>query len=216
MNLPFTLEQFLAVFVSYNTAVWPAQVLLNILALTAVILCFRPAPPSKAIAAILAAFWLWTGIVYHLSFFASVNPAAQIFGVLCVAQALVFLIAGVIRSQLSFRYPSSFHGFVGALMIIYGLLVYPVVGYFIGHVYPASPTFGAPCPTTIFTFGVLLWTDRKVGFGIIVIPFLWSIIGFMAALNFGIWEDTGLLIAGLVATLLLLWRPKAGEAVAAS
>ena len=29
--LPFTREQFLAVFVAYNKAVWPAQVLANLL-----------------------------------------------------------------------------------------------------------------------------------------------------------------------------------------
>ncbi|WP_394339066.1 DUF6064 family protein [Methanosarcina sp. UBA289] len=28
--------------------------------------------------------WLWMGIVYHWSFFASINPVAHIFGVLFV------------------------------------------------------------------------------------------------------------------------------------
>lgn len=36
MNLPFTPEQFFEIFRQYNEAVWPAQIALNLFALTAV------------------------------------------------------------------------------------------------------------------------------------------------------------------------------------
>jgi|WetSurMetagenome_2_1015567.scaffolds.fasta_scaffold1055146_2 hypothetical protein len=35
MNLPFTIDQFLGVFISYNTSIWPVQIALNALALVA-------------------------------------------------------------------------------------------------------------------------------------------------------------------------------------
>jgi hypothetical protein len=38
------------------------------------------------------------------------------------------------------------------------------------------------------------------------IPLLWSIVGFTAALSLTILEDVGLLIAGLLATLLIFLR----------
>ena len=97
--------------------------------------------------------------------------------------------------------------------MLYALLIYPVLGSMLGHVYPQSPTFGLPCPTTIFTFGILLWTDKQVPIPVLIIPFLWSIIGFTAALSLGITEDTGLLIAGVVSTLLIVLRNRAAKAL---
>jgi hypothetical protein len=93
-------------------------------------------------------------------------------------------------------------------MILYAMVLYPILGSLFGHVYPQSPTFGLPCPTTIFTFGLLLWTDLKVPKSVLVIPFVWSLIGFSAALSLGILEDTGLLVAGVVGLILLLLRDK--------
>ncbi|WP_414541485.1 DUF6064 family protein [Nostoc sp. CCY0012] len=29
--------------------------------------------------------------------------------------------------------------------------MYPLIGYALGRIFPTSPTFGVPCPTTIFT-----------------------------------------------------------------
>jgi hypothetical protein len=64
----------------------------------------------------------------------------------------------------------------------------------------------APCPTTIFTFGLLLWTRGRVPGWLLAVPTLWALIGFTAALTLGILEDTGLLVAGLLGTGLLLYR----------
>jgi hypothetical protein len=86
------------------------------------------------------------------------------------------------------------------------MVVYPVIGTLLGHAYPQSPVFGvAPCPTTIFTFGLLLWTTAKVPKYVLVIPLLWSLLGVTAAFTLGIREDTGLLVAGVVGTILLIW-----------
>jgi len=39
-------------------------------------------------------------------------------------------------------------------------------------------------------------------------PLLWSLIGFGAALSLGIREDFGLLVAGALGTVLLIWRDR--------
>jgi hypothetical protein len=60
--VPFTSEQFLAVFVSYNTAVWPTQIAAYLLGGVAVALVFlKPREGDRIIAGILALMWLWTG-----------------------------------------------------------------------------------------------------------------------------------------------------------
>lgn len=207
MTLPFTTEQFLQVFQIYNESVWPMQIVLFLLGIAAIYLVLQSRPASsRLISLVLAFLWLWMGVVYHLVFFTTINKAAYGFGILCIIQGLVFLYAGVIKPNLSFRYQPDLYGITGAIFLLYAMIIYPVLGYFLGHVYPQSPTFGLPCPTTIFTFGILLWTDRKVSISVMIIPFIWSLIGSSAAFRLGIREDTGLLIAGLLGISLLYYR----------
>jgi hypothetical protein len=207
MKTPFTVDQFVEVFKTYNESVFPAQVLFYLIALATVFLVTRQSRIShRVISGILAFFWLWMGVVYHLAFFTEITGAAYFFGALFVLQSVLFLILGVVNDRLSFRFDTDGYGITGVTLIFFALFVYPVYGYFNGHVYPHSPTFGLPCPTTIFTFGVLLMTDRKVPISILIVPGIWSIIGFFAALSLGITEDFGLLAAGIVAASLLLYR----------
>jgi hypothetical protein len=77
------------------------------------------------------------------------------------------------------------------------------------HIYRRSPTLGLPCPTAVFTFGILIWADKPVSIPVLIVPFVWPLVGLTAALNLGIKEDTGLLIAGLVATSCIVARNRA-------
>ncbi len=204
MNLPFTVDQFLGIFRQYNEAVWPAQILLNIFALGAIGLAFyNRTYSSKIISYILAFLWYWTGLIYHISFFSNINGAAYVFGGACVLQGGLFHWIGGVKNRMTFRARFDVRGSLGVLFTAYALLIYPLLGYWFGHVYPQSPTFGAPCPTTIFTFGMLLWTERGFPRYLLIIPGLWSLLGFSAALSLGIKEDIGLLIAGIVGTAML-------------
>jgi hypothetical protein len=212
MSLPFTIEQFLSVFEEYNLSVWPMQIALVLIAILAIILSIRKINRSdKIISIALAFFWLWIGIVYHFAYFTSINKAAYFFGALYIIQGLLFLFVGGMKSKLSFKFQPNSYGIVGSLFILYALIIYPGLGYFFGHVYPKNPTFGLPCPTTIFTFGLLLWTDKNVPKYILAIPLIWSIIGFVAALSLGVKEDYGLLIAGVLGSILIIIRDHSGN-----
>ncbi len=208
MDLPFTTEQFLAVFERYNLAIWPLQTVAYALGLVAVVLAFRPVWASdRIICAILAFFWLWMGAVYHLAYFSVINGAAIAFGALFIVQGVLWLLVGVVRPRLAFGAVLSASSMLGGLLILYAMVAYPIIGSLLGHGYPRSPSFGvAPCPTTIFTFGLLLWTRVRVPTYLLVIPLLWSAIGFSAAFTLGIYEDIGLPIAGVLGTALLLWH----------
>ncbi|MBK6504637.1 MAG: hypothetical protein IPG02_03000 [Ignavibacteria bacterium] len=209
MKTPFTVEQFFDVFNNYNEAVFPMQAVFYLLSLFVVYLIIKPNSGSeKIVSGVLALLWLWMGIVYHLVFFTAINNAAYLFGAMFVLQGILFLVTGVFQSKLSFKFRFDIYGISGIALIIFALVFYPMLGNYLGHVYPSSPTFGLPCPTTIFTFGILLMSDRKCPAVIMVIPFLWSVIGFFAAFSFGVIEDTGLLIAGLLTLTLLLVKNK--------
>ena len=204
MGVPFTADQFFEVFARYNEQVWPAQILLNLLALAAVLVAWRWRGASRAVAVMLAALWLWAGVVYHWIFFRQVNPAASVFAVGFVLQALLILWLGTIRTRLVFAYPSGMAGAAGWMLVGFALVIYPVLGYLFGHHYPSAPTFGAPCPLTIFTFGLLLWAARPVPWAVLIVPVVWALVGTSAALTFGVWQDLGLPVAALVTVGLLL------------
>jgi hypothetical protein len=207
MSLPFTTSEFFEVFRRYNETVWPVQWALYALALVGVALALRGGSMgSRVVAGILALLWSWMGVAYHLAFFRPINPAATLFGVLFVAQAGVFLWTGVRRRELRFRVRRDVAGVLGASMVAYALVVYPLIGYWLGHRYPAAPTFGVPCPTTILTFGLVLWTSPPVPRRVLVVPVLWALIATTAAFEFGVWEDLGLIVFAMAAVTILWSR----------
>jgi len=205
MNLPFSTTDFLNVFKIYNQAVFPVQIIFYFFAITSVYLLFYKKKYSdRIITSVLSFLWLWIGVVYHVSFFATINKAAYIFGILFVIQAFLFVHYGILQNKLSYKYENNLFCKIGIFFIIYALLLYPLIGYFTGHKYPYSPTFGLPCPTTIFTFGILLTTNKKLPLLSLIIPLIWSVVGFGGALSLSVYEDYGLLVAGITAFLLLI------------
>lgn len=210
MKLPFSADEFLSVFERYNKDVWPIQIVFYILAaLTVTMLFTEYANRHRIINSILAFFWIWMGIVYHILYFSSVNPAAILFGSLFIIQGLVFTFFGIYRKSLEFKFELNTRSIIGVLFLIYGLLIYPLLSRSFGRAFPENPTFGLPCPTTIYTFGILLLSKDRVAWYIIAIPFLWSLIGFSAATNLHIKEDFFLVVAGIASTFILLFqKPK--------
>src|SRR5689334_7212478 len=86
--LPFTREQFLAVFAEYNRGVWPAQVIAYAIGFVIVALIGRrSARHDRWIAAALALMWGWTGVAYHVLYFVRINKLALVFGALFAAEA---------------------------------------------------------------------------------------------------------------------------------
>ena len=206
MNLPFTTEEFLDVFKRYNLTVWPTQILLVILALLMIFVLLKKNKLSDKIISIgLTLFWLWMGIVYHYLFFTKINGAAYVFGSLFIIQAVVFFYYGLIKRNLEFNFRNNFIGVISIIFFLYALIFYPLLGYQFGHLYPRTPTFGLPCPTTIFTFGMIILLANRKNI-IFIIPIVWSLVGFTAAIKLGIYQDIGLLIAGVLSAIILFTK----------
>ena len=91
----------------------------------------------------------------------------------------------------------------------YAAILYPLIGLATGHHYPETPMFGVtPCPVTIFTFGLLLFTVRPVPRWLLVIPFIWSLIGGSAAILLNVPQDWLLLASGCIALPLIVLRDR--------
>jgi Family of unknown function (DUF6064) len=210
MKLPFSQSEFFAVFAAYNSAVWPVQLLLVGFGVLVVGVALRPRPWSSRLASwILALLWMWMGLVYQFGFFRAINPAAGFFAAGFVLEGALLGVAGGVQGRLDFHFQPTPQGFGGALLIGYALVGYPLLASLLGQQFPATPTFGLPCPTTIFTLGVLLWLRRPAPVSLLVIPLAWTVIGTAAALQLGVSEDFGLVVAG-VATVVLRFVPWSG------
>lgn len=206
MAIPFTVEQFLSVFERYNRAIGPAPLVAYGLGVAALALACRGGRAASRFAlGVLALFWTFSGAAYHLGFFRAVNPVATVFGLAFIAQGALYALAAARAEPLPFRLRPGARQVFGLALAAYALVAYPLLGMAAGHAYPRSPVFGvAPCPTTIFTFAVLLLADAAVPARLYAIPFLWSLLGVSAAAQLGIREDYGLAVAGIVGTVVLV------------
>lgn len=216
MTLPFTVEQFHDVFRQYNEAVWPVQWLLFALAVVAIALLFRQERRAgRLISAILATLWAWMAVAYHFAFFTRINPLAFAFSIVSLMAAWLFLWEGVILARLCFMRRSDGLSRVGVVLIVFALVVYPTWSLLAGRPYPLMPTFGLPCPTTIFTIGMLTFRAPPYPRAPLVIPVLWSVIGAQAAFQLDVHQDLGLVVAGVVGVIMLAQRRarRAGNAV---
>jgi len=205
MQLPFSAEQFFGVFRAYNAAVWPAQWLLNALAVTALAAAIVGRPGAgRVTSAILALLASWTGVVYHVIHFSPINPLAYAFAAIAVGGALAMAWHGVVHDRLVFRLRRDARTVTGVLLVGFALVVYPAWSIAIGHRYPELPTFGLPCPTTLFTIGMLAFLQRPYPRSVVVAPLAWSLVGAQAAFLLGVTPDLALLVAAAAAIVFLV------------
>jgi hypothetical protein len=140
-------------------------------------------------------------------YFSTINPIANVFGSFFILQGLLFCMIGLIQGKLFFHFTHKPSPIVGALLIFYAMVAYYFFGVLSGHSYPRAPMFGvAPCPVTIFTLGLFLWSTKPIPWILLSIPILWSFIGTMAAINLNVAQDYGLGVSGLVVLGVEIYR----------
>lgn len=198
MQLPFSTEQFFEVIRQYNSAVWPAPIGLTTLAIVAIgLLRSGREGATRVIWCVLAFLWAWIATVYHLAYFTAINPAAYAFGALFYLGSAPFLWVAVRPGNLILAPKRDAATAVGGGLIAYALVVYPIWSSLTGHAYPNLPTFGLPCPTTIFTIGMLAMVRGGRSWPLFIAPILWALIGVQAAFLLSVLPDLGLGVAGL-------------------
>jgi hypothetical protein len=216
MKLPFSEQQFFELFRRYNEGIFPAQIVAVLLCLWLVYLALR-GTSGKVVYAALALLWAWNGAMYHIGYFSVINPAARVFGTVFLMQAVVFLLAAV-RVDDRFKFMGGTWPVVGASVVLYGVALYPLLGWVAGHAYPFSPVLGvAPCPTTVFTFGLLMLGEARPRWWVGVLPLLWAVVGTSAAFALGVVEDYGLGASGLLFLVRFFagsWRAPAANPAA--
>ena len=119
MKIPFSINEFLGVFENYNLSLWPAQIFFYILALVAIVLVIKNGPQSgRVVFAILAFFWVWMGLVYHILYFSAINKTTYLFGTVFIVQGMLFLYQGSIRQNIRLKFILDVHGVIGIVLML--------------------------------------------------------------------------------------------------
>jgi hypothetical protein len=205
LALNFGRDEFLAVFTTYNQALWPAPEMLGLVAFGAVCLALFPGRRRDRIAcALMSMLWAWSGLIYGCGFLSDLTPLGYVFGAVFAVQAGLLLSFGVVRHDVRFWTHTGPRHLAGILLVFYALVAYPALAALLGHAFPTSPSFGAPTPVTIFTLGMLLLTRAPYARVLFVVPLFWSLVGSWLAFELQLREDIALVIA---AALVLTMTP---------
>ena len=201
----FSVEEFLIVLENYNLEIWPLQIFVYILICIALFFSFKSTNYSpRIVLSVLAFLWLFNGIIFCFLFWAPSHIFSYIFGVFCILQGILFLFS-LKKSDITIGSANKTYTIIGILFVLYATIGYQIFGYFLGHIYPIFfPAGLVPCPTTIFTIGIFLIINN-IPIKYYVIPFIIAFGGFLPA-YYGIYEDAGLIISGILGTILLIQR----------
>jgi hypothetical protein len=191
----------------YNAAIWPAQLLAFACGVAILLLLRRDgAWPGRAVAAILAACWLWVGWAYLFLRYDSINLAGSYFALGFAGEALLMVWTGIVRSRLQFRAAAGAVGTAGLCIFLYALVVHPLIAPLMARPWAQAEVFGvAPDPTAIATLGVLV-AARRPHWGLLVIPLLWCAVSGATLWTMQSPEAVVLPAAAVLALSLTAWK----------
>jgi hypothetical protein len=170
--LLFTPHTYYRLFELYNRAIWPLHLLAGALGLALLVLLFGGgAWRGRAIAAILAACWLWVAWAYLLERYDTINWAARYFAIAFTVQAALLIISGLVLNR--FTPGTDPVNRAGAGLVAFALLLQPLFAPLIGRPWTEIEFFGiAPDPTVAATIGALL-AMRRAHVALLVVPLVW-------------------------------------------
>jgi uncharacterized protein DUF6064 len=170
--LLFSARTYYRLFELYNADIWPLQILGVGLGVAALAFSLgRSGWNGRAIAAILAACWLFVAWAYLFTRYDSINWLARYLAVGFAVEAVLLIWIGIVRDRFHSR--SDTAAKAGRGIVLFALAIQPLIGpLLLGRPWTQVELFGvAPDPTVVATLGLLL-ALRAHG-TLFVIPLMW-------------------------------------------
>jgi hypothetical protein len=210
--LMFSPRTYYRLFELHNAAVWPAQLLASALGVAILALLRRAEVwAGRAVAAILAACWLWVAWAYFFLRYADISLAGSYFAIGFAAEALLIAWVGIVRSRLRFQAPAGTARTAGGCIFLYALLVHPLLAPLMGRPWLQAELFGvAPDPTAIGTLGVLVTAQWRHG-ELLALPLLWCAVSGATLWTMQSPDAPVLPAAAVLAVLLTAWKSRARD-----
>lgn len=173
----YSSRAYFRLFELYNTALWPAQIAVFALGVAILERSLRGgARPGvgRAIAAFLAACWIWVALAFHAARYATLNTAAPAFAWIFGLEAALLVWIGIVRGRLVWGRPETAAERVGLVLYVLALAVLPFSAVLAGRGLRAAEVFGlAPDPTAVGTLGLILMAKSRPRWPLLIVPIAW-------------------------------------------
>jgi hypothetical protein len=206
--LLFAPRTYYRLFELYNRAVWPAHILaLGAGGAVLVLLRRGDAGAGRAVAAILAACWLWVAWGFHFQRYATINWATTWFAAAFAIEAALLAWTGAIRGRLQLGASNRMLRRAGVGMVLFALVVQPLIGPLAGRDWVQAELFGlAPDPTAAATLGALLLAAGPVRWELLLVPLAWCAVTGATLWAMRAPDALVMPLAGLAVLALSVWR----------
>ena len=139
----------------------------------------------------------------------SILNLAWLWAAVFILEAILLLVAGVVRRELVFAPRWNLSSALGAVFMLYALVAYPIIEMLGGYPLRAMPLFGlAPCVTVFFAFGLLLWARPPVPRYLLLLPLAWALCASPDNIAMGHVADFPLILVGMITVGLIIWRDR--------
>lgn len=204
--LPYTAETLFALFDDYNSSIRPVPALAVFLAASIIMLVIRARQDrTQLVAGLLAGGWIWTGIVYHLVYFADINFAAPAYGAAFILQGTLLAWTGVFRRRIVLHFDKSGIGWAGIRLAVIAAIILPLIDWLSGVGWSGIRlALIAPGVTAGFTLGILMMSKGPIPLHLAAIPILWTLVEGAHAWMLNIPQDYLLPLIGVIALLACL------------
>jgi hypothetical protein len=160
--LLFSPEIYERLLLRYNETIFPLHLPMLGLGAILLLLILRDKGANQRLAgAILAIGWLWCGLIFHITYYDSINWMADYFAAVFLLQALLLMLWGYTAPHGTLVLPapnaSRWLTYAGGALVGLAVFVHPFLVLVEGRSLAASASFGShPAPTIIATLGVML------------------------------------------------------------
>ena len=198
--IPYSADAYQGLFAFYYQDTSPAHLLALPFGFVIVVLLTRHSRRGPMITRlIIAAFWVWTGAVFHGQYFADLNWAAAYFGYAFIGQGMLIAAHTMITRNEAYH-PEARTRVVGCTLVIMGMALSPTIAAIVETPISHAHLFGiTPLPLIIATMGVFAATYARTPLWLLIIPAAWAVWDALSAQSLGLWHDLGLACVALAA-----------------
>lgn len=205
--IAYDAEVYLSLIQRYNEDIWPAQ-LIALAFGWLILMCARRGGMlnGRIVYLILAGFWAYTGYEFLMARFATLNWAAQAFGILFLAQGALIALWGTVFGKADVSLGMNRRSIEAVFLLLLAALLHPVATLAAGLPLTAAQPFGLmPLTAVLVTLGVFRLTTAAPCW-LLVWPLLWAVWELANAWTLGIPADTitaAAAVAGVLYTVII-------------
>lgn len=188
--IPYSAEVYQGLITYYYQTISPVHIAALGIGLFLIVLSARYSKRGGLIGqVVMAAFWVWNGVVFHGQFLIDLNWAAQYFGYAFIAQGALMAIYAFAQRDIVYK-PEPGRRTASCVLIVLAMTFSPTVAAILETPISHAHLFGVTPLTIILTsIGTWLATYQRPPWILMIIPVLWAGWELLTTQTLGLWSD---------------------------